>query len=1358
MRWKGGWIGRQRLFDEQDHATASPPSSIGPVTGVPSGTRLGALLGRLRTKRAHAGEVGPATAGTRPADTALDGEDAVREQIAALFPTASEYESSALLRRLMLVERGHGAPCGSALTAAHMLAGATQGDAPRALAVASAWLRGAAPAGGTPGADMLAFECALARSGPGWTYALARPEVLAGMSPDGHLAPVLSGRGQADPRHILDASDRLLKQYVEPLHLPRPETLDAVIALAHGIASGVADPRLHDMAPEMRTYIEYVADALLGAIAAEPTPRQCEALVFLRGGQLSPELIARSRSRFHRLVAASGGDVSFAERVRSSGDAYPLEKQRVVDLLSLDVVASLRRRLDAQCAAPFDATQGLPPAGDTHLHHQFERRVEAAARRATLVVTGECMEKKGGRAPMRMGSLARGKIRDETARSLGMSPDALSREPAFAAFIAQRAMLDVPTLERWARAAVPEFDGSALAARVALLDDVERGRVAPSAGLAKMAELAARGADVDLLSMPVAGVAEAARRDAGAGLRTLLGAAMSAFSWRSDSMRVAGRSTGIAMTGRSDAQGARVALRLGTFARDRRVPARMTAATHDAFAGLVVSIEAEGPDGAAQCERIAGALFGAIEDARGEGGDTWQRFMRVAAAHPCVAMRFEERSAGERPDTERRAGIDAAPLPLRQFPGLTVPFGKARLGDETDIVVQQQMTPEVKAQRAVLETLALHVQRRTDDPSLLGAIAERMDALTRDDASWRDAGASIEQTDRARRVSGRPRRAGSGRIVETRSITRREALDAADPAGRFPPTPRMLYPGLFEAVQMSGIFQDSKTFVDMVPRGELTPAQIMADYHAQREAPDFDLRTFVETHFEIVEVAGTDYEPDPSMPILDHIDRMWDVLTLLPSAVLRHWTSLLTMKHPHVVPSPRFSEAYYWDTYFTVRGLLKAARDMKKAGNIERANVLTDLAAGMVQNIADQIDRYGFPPNGGRTYYRGRSQLPFFSMMVRELNAVDPSASARYLPQMMKEDAFWDDGLDTLEPGQAYRHVIKLQDGTVMYRHWSDDDEPREESFDKDVATGDKAAAQGKDPKRVYRELHGGAETGQDYAPARWSEDGESLETLRVTDMASVSLTALRAACIQHMADTAAALGDRAAAQALRHRAKALGKGIRRHMWDPDQKVFTDYLWREGQRTGVVHSQSMYVLFANAAGRRRARANLATVERELVNEHGLATTAVGNPEEQWDLALWAPEQIIGVLGASNYMLPGSRRAARRFVRKVATGFTGTVERNYLQTGVIEEKFTRDGGISEAGEYSGLAAEAQADAGTTGPSPDRQTGFAWTNSAYVELKDLAHGPVRPGGGQTGAAHAAGGKKLRDRPRPYGRRFG
>src|SRR6266487_2544473 len=52
---------------------------------------------------------------------------------------------------------------------------------------------------------------------------------------------------------------------------------------------------------------------------------------------------------------------------------------------------------------------------------------------------------------------------------------------------------------------------------------------------------------------------------------------------------------------------------------------------------------------------------------------------------------------------------------------------------------------------------------------------------------------------------------------------------------------------LFQAVQLSGMFVDSKTFADARPR--LAPAEINARYASARGAPQFNLRQFVEEHF-----------------------------------------------------------------------------------------------------------------------------------------------------------------------------------------------------------------------------------------------------------------------------------------------------------------------------------------------------------------------------------------------------------------------------------------------------------------------------------------------------------------------------
>src|SRR5215469_13750915 len=76
---------------------------------------------------------------------------------------------------------------------------------------------------------------------------------------------------------------------------------------------------------------------------------------------------------------------------------------------------------------------------------------------------------------------------------------------------------------------------------------------------------------------------------------------------------------------------------------------------------------------------------------------------------------------------------------------------------------------------------------------------------------------------------------------------------------------------------------------------------------------------------------------------------------------------LLYLPNKYVVPGGRFNEMYGWDSYFIVRGLLRAGR--------------VDLARGMVDNFLFEIEHYGAMLNANRTYYLTRSQPPFVSSM-----------------------------------------------------------------------------------------------------------------------------------------------------------------------------------------------------------------------------------------------------------------------------------------------------------------------------------------------------------------------------------------
>src|ERR1700727_1283603 len=94
-----------------------------------------------------------------------------------------------------------------------------------------------------------------------------------------------------------------------------------------------------------------------------------------------------------------------------------------------------------------------------------------------------------------------------------------------------------------------------------------------------------------------------------------------------------------------------------------------------------------------------------------------------------------------------------------------------------------------------------------------------------------------------------------------------------------------------------------------------------------------------------------------------------------------HPDGLLFLPNKYVVPGGRFNEMYGWDSYFIVRGLLRAGR--------------VELARGMVDNFFFEIEHYGDMLNANRTYYLTRSQPPFLSsMFVDVYDAMEKSGHA----------------------------------------------------------------------------------------------------------------------------------------------------------------------------------------------------------------------------------------------------------------------------------------------------------------------------------------------------------------------------
>ena len=106
-----------------------------------------------------------------------------------------------------------------------------------------------------------------------------------------------------------------------------------------------------------------------------------------------------------------------------------------------------------------------------------------------------------------------------------------------------------------------------------------------------------------------------------------------------------------------------------------------------------------------------------------------------------------------------------------------------------------------------------------------------------------------------------------------------------------------------------------------------------------------------------------------------------------------------------------------------------------------------------MRNFSHLIDTIGYIPNGNRTYYVGRSQPPFYALMV-ELLVEDRGEGIllKYLAQFEREYGFWMKGAADLDDRRQSAHrSVRMPGGEVLNRYWDENDTARPESFQEDV-------------------------------------------------------------------------------------------------------------------------------------------------------------------------------------------------------------------------------------------------------------------------------------------------------------------
>jgi alpha,alpha-trehalase len=482
---------------------------------------------------------------------------------------------------------------------------------------------------------------------------------------------------------------------------------------------------------------------------------------------------------------------------------------------------------------------------------------------------------------------------------------------------------------------------------------------------------------------------------------------------------------------------------------------------------------------------------------------------------------------------------------------------------------------------------------------------------------------------------------------------------------------------LFKEVQLKAIFPDSKTFADCVAKRPLN--DILSDYQGEKSGDAFDLKSFVQQNFALPQRSQSGFAADTTVTLEQHLTRLWSVLTRNADDYDPN-SSLIPLKYPYIVPGGRFSEIYYWDSYFTMLGLKAQGR--------------YDMIRHMVDNFAFLVDSIGFIPNGNRSYYLGRSQPPFFSLMVLLLEEGDSTALTHYLPQLKKEYEFWMHGESELQKvGDHVEHVVMVSDGVIMNRYRDKMGTPRPEAFKEDYKL---AHESDRNPEEVYRDLRSAAESGWDFS-SRWFDKGKGLESIHTTSIIPVDLNCLLYNLERTIAQGASMAGDLEESKRFIDKAESRKDAILSLCWDSASTFFYDYNFVAGRPTEVKTLAGVFPLFFNLSSKEMADGTARVIEAEFLKPGGLTTTLI-HTGQQWDAPNgWAPLQWITYKALRNYKMDDiADELKKRWLRQNI--------RVFRAAGKMMEKYN----VMDTTLHAG------------GGEYPNQDGFGWTNGVALAL--------------------------------------
>ena len=523
-------------------------------------------------------------------------------------------------------------------------------------------------------------------------------------------------------------------------------------------------------------------------------------------------------------------------------------------------------------------------------------------------------------------------------------------------------------------------------------------------------------------------------------------------------------------------------------------------------------------------------------------------------------------------------------------------------------------------------------------------------------------------------------------------------------------------------LQRAKIFSDSKFFVDM--KLKESPEEIESRFNIflknTNNAPkNEDLEKFIGDNFNLrnseFEVwSPSDWKPQPAFihniydqPLRNwakNVNEIWKSLGRKMTTDVRDNASQYSQIYvpkPFIIPGGRFTELYYWDSYWIIDGLLLSE--------------MVDTAKGMIENFLYLVKKYGYVPNGTRKYYLGRSQPPFLIAMVdlywkrtRDIKFLKESLSI-----LEKEYSFWHESrsVTVTMDNRAYRLFQYRVNATYA----------RPESYNEDEELTEGTSHQEK--MRIYSGLKSAAESGWDFS-SRWLlADGKRTKNLRDINpmiIAPVCLNSLMGLNARLLSEFHEVLGNEVQRDTFRKHAEESNTTMSRIFWSDRDGIWLDYNLEREELIPGFYPSNLMPLWTESYGKERSpefviEQAIAYLDRHNITGYpGGIPTSLMDSGQQWDFPVgWAPLQYIVVLGlqkAGKYNKEADELAltfARQWVLNVYQTYLNTTPHKMLEKYSVMQ-------VGETGHYGEYKT---------------QEGFGWTNAVAMKFLSMYGHQIR-----------------------------